>query len=90
MFTKIKHHYTRSLQVHRLLHLSMVTPKLNDKLEALRQVKETQSDYDEGALPRWVEKTVEWYVGNVVPALVPFGNHRANFLRRIALALRGR
>lgn len=88
MLRKIHHHYTRSLQVHRLIHVSMTAPKIQDKLSALHQIKQVQSDHDRAALPRWVERSIEWYVGNAVPTLAPYGNHRPNFLRRLALALR--
>ena len=88
MLRKIRHHYTQSVQAHALLGRVLKAPGLPAKLDLLRQVKEINKGFDPNALPKRVTKTLEWYIANVRPLLVPFGSHRPVFLMRIGLFLR--
>lgn len=90
MLSQIAHHYRRSREVHRLVQAVSTANGLPARMETLRQIQALQKDYNPRALPKWVERVVEWYVGNALPVVIPFGSYRPNFLRRILLPWRAR
>lgn len=80
MLQRIRRHYKQAHQAQQLTYQALAAPEMKEKVKLLGQVKKIGETHDPEALPKWVCRSIEWYVGNLAPLLFPYGNPYSNFM----------